>query len=93
MFQVCTFVFNVGYDIPIKNPKTIPMKVVRTSLIPSLGFLLVELQQTRYKFHLNTATNINSHIKISKKSNSKKLIVYIRPASTGPHYVQTFLIV
>jgi len=44
MFQVCTFVVNDGYDIPIKKPKTIPTKVVRTSLIPSFGFLLVELQ-------------------------------------------------
>jgi uncharacterized membrane protein len=42
--EIFNFVFNVGYDIPIKNPKTIPTKVVRTSLIPSLGFLLVELR-------------------------------------------------
>lgn len=43
--KVCTFVFNAGNETPIKKPKTIPIKVVTRSLILSLGFLLVELQQ------------------------------------------------
>lgn len=49
VLKVCTFVFNAGNDTPIKNPKTIPTKVVTISLILSLGFLLVELHSARCK--------------------------------------------
>lgn len=44
-YSVSTFVIdNVGTDTPIKNPKTIPIKVVTKNLIISLGFLPPELQ-------------------------------------------------
>jgi len=49
-YSVCTFVIdNVGTDTPIKNPKTIPIKVVTKNLIISLGFLPAELQQMKWK--------------------------------------------
>jgi len=49
-YSVCTFVIdNVGIDTPIKNPKTIPIKVVKKNFIISLGFLPAELQPMKWK--------------------------------------------
>jgi len=59
MLKVCTFVVNAGNDTPIKKPKTIPTKVVTISLILSLGFLLEELQPTRFKCQSIRVSDVN----------------------------------